>query len=40
MHDFLFHCFDDRIFWDYAKDWSAEKWLKAINELRERKQNA
>ena len=40
MRDFLFHCFDDRIFWDYAKSWSAEKWLKAINELRERKQNA
>lgn len=33
MQDFLFHCFDSKIFWDYAKSWSAEKWVKAINEL-------
>lgn len=34
MKDFLFHCFDERIFWDYAKDWNAAKWVKAINELK------
>lgn len=33
MKDFLFHCFDSRIFWDYAKSWDANKWVKAINEL-------
>lgn len=33
MRDFLFHCFDSKIFWDYAKSWSIEKWVKAINEL-------
>lgn len=33
MKDFLFHCFDSRIFWDYAKSWNANKWVKAINEL-------
>ena len=35
MKDFLFHCFDDRIFWDYAKSWSIDRWVKAINELKE-----
>lgn len=35
MKDFLFHCFDGRIFWDYAKNWSAGKWVKAIDELKE-----
>lgn len=34
MKDFLFHCFDSRIFWDYAKSWDANKWVKAINELK------
>lgn len=34
MKDFLFHCFDSRIFWDYAKSWNANKWVKAINELK------
>lgn len=34
MKDFLFHCFDFRIFWDYAKSWDANKWVKAINELK------
>ena len=34
MKDFLFHCFDGRIFWDYAKNWSADKWVKAINEFK------
>ena len=34
MKDFLFHCFDDRIFWDYAKSWSVDRWVKAINEFR------
>lgn len=33
MKDFLFHCFDSRIFWDYAKSWDTNKWVKAINEL-------
>lgn len=33
MKDFLFHCFDEKIFWDYAKDWNAAKWVKAINEF-------
>lgn len=35
MKDFLFHCFDDKIFWDYAKGWNADKWVKAINEFKE-----
>ena len=35
MKDFLFHCFDERIFWDYAKSWDANKWVKAINEFKE-----
>lgn len=35
MKDFLFHCFDDRIFWDYAKSWSVDRWVKAINEFKE-----
>lgn len=34
MKDFLFHCFDERIFWDYTKNWSADKWVKAINEFK------
>ena len=34
MQDFLFHCFDSKIFWDYAKSWSADRWVKAINELK------
>lgn len=34
MKDFLFHCFDSRIFWDYAKSWNAKNWVKAINELK------
>lgn len=33
MRDFLFHCFDSKIFWDYAKSWSVDRWVKAINEL-------
>lgn len=35
MKDFLFHCFDDRIFWDYAKGWSVDRWVKAIDEFKE-----
>ena len=35
MKDFLFHCFDDRIFWDYAKNWSIDRWIKAIDEFKE-----
>lgn len=35
MQDFLFHCFDSRIFWDYAKSWNASKWAKAIDGLKE-----
>ena len=34
MKDFLFHCFDSKIFWDYAKSWDTNKWVKAINELK------
>ena len=34
MKDFLFRCFDDRIFWDYAKSWSIDRWVKAINEFK------
>lgn len=34
MKDFLFHCFDERIFWDYAKSWSVDRWVKAINECK------
>lgn len=34
MKDFLFHCFDERIFWDYAKNWSVDRWVKAINEFK------
>lgn len=34
MRDFLFHCFDERIFWDYAKVWSIDRWIKAINEFK------
>lgn len=37
MKDFLFRCFDDRIFWDYAKSWSVDRWVKAINEFKERR---
>lgn len=37
--DFLFHCFDDKIFWDYAKaSWNTKKWIKAIEEF-ENKEN-
>lgn len=35
MKDFLFHCYDERIFWDYAKSWSIDRWVKAINEFKE-----
>lgn len=35
MKDFLFHCFDERIFWDYAKNWTIDRWVKAINEFKE-----
>ena len=35
MKDFLFRCFDNRIFWDYAKSWSVDRWVKAINDLKE-----
>jgi hypothetical protein len=34
MKDFLFHCFDERIFWDYAKSWSIDRWIKAIDEFK------
>ena len=34
MQDFLFHCFDSKIFWDYAKSWSVDRWVKAINEFK------
>lgn len=34
MKDFLFRCFDDRIFWDYAKGWSVDRWVKAISEFK------
>ena len=34
MKDFLFHCYDERIFWDYVKNWSADRWVKAINEFK------
>lgn len=34
MKDFLFRCFDDKIFWDYAKNWSTDRWVKAINEFK------
>lgn len=36
MKDFLFHCYDERIFWDYAKSWNVNTWVKAINELKGR----
>ena len=39
MKDFLFHCFDEQIFWDYAKNWSVGKWVKAIEELKECESN-
>lgn len=32
--DFMFHCFEDKIFWDYAKNWTPARWLKAIHELK------
>ena len=35
MKDFLFRCFDGRIFLDYAKSWSVDRWVKAINEFKE-----
>lgn len=35
MKEFLFNCFDERIFWDYAKSWSVDRWVKAINEFKE-----
>lgn len=34
MKDFLFHCFDEKIFWDYAKNWNINTWVKAINEFK------
>lgn len=34
MQDFMFHCYDEKIFWDYAKSWDAKNWIKAINELK------
>ena len=34
MQDFLFHCFDSKIFCDYAKSWSVDRWVKAINEFK------
>lgn len=34
MKEFLFSCFDERIFWEYAKSWSVERWVKAINEFK------
>ena len=34
MKDFLFRCFDNRIFWDYAKSWSVDRWVKAINDFK------
>lgn len=34
MQDFMFHCYDEKIFWDYAKSWNAKSWVKAINELK------
>ena len=34
MKDFLFRCFDEKIFWDYAKSWSADRWVKAIDEFK------
>lgn len=30
IKDFLFHGYDERLFWDYAKNWTASKWQKAI----------
>ena len=35
MKEFLFNCFDERIFWDYAKSWSVDRWIDAINEFKE-----
>ena len=35
MKDFLFRCFDEKIFWDYAKSWSIDRWVKSINEFKE-----
>ena len=35
MKDFLFRCFDEKIFWDYATNWSVDRWVKAINEFKE-----
>lgn len=35
MKEFLFNCYDERIFWDYAKSWSVDRWVKAINEFKE-----
>ena len=37
MQDFLFHCFSEQIFWDYAKKWSAADWVKAITPILETK---
>jgi len=34
MKEFLFNCFDDRIFWDYARSWNIDRWVKAINEFK------
>lgn len=35
MKEFLFDCFDERIFWDYAKGWSVDRWIEAINKFKE-----
>lgn len=37
MKEFLFNCFDERIFWDYAKSWNVDRWVKAIDEFKEMK---
>lgn len=34
MKDFLFRCFDEKIFLDYARSWSVDRWVKAINEFK------
>lgn len=34
MQEFLFNCFDERIFWNYARDWKAERWVNVINEFK------
>ena len=39
MKDFLFDCFDERIFWNYAKSWSVDKWVETIHQLKEGEKN-